>query len=386
MLSKNPEQKPLSILLLGSQMAVGGAQRVLLDQAQWFHNHGYKVQVAFFYDKETLHQKWQEISAFPIHNLRAFQPGRNRFVNAVSLFVGLWGLWKLIRCEKFDVVETFTYDSNILGQLVAWMAGVSVRMATHHGRVEGLPRSREAFHTWLVNNNIANLLVAVSEKTQRKALKEGVNPECIFVVRNGIVPVSMENANRFEVRKEMGLREDDIFLLSVGRLVYQKAHEILLAAMPAVLEKYPNTKAGICGDGPLHSKLEAQIDSLRLAESVKLLGKFDSVTKFLLAADVFVLPSRWEGLPIALLEAMSAGLPVIATCVEGVDEVIRDGENGLLVPVEDIGALSKAILRLAGDPDVRHQMGLAAHQCVNENYALDRMCEEYLKLMKTRLK
>jgi len=371
----------ISILFLGTQMAVGGAQKVLLDQAHWFHEHGHTVTAVFFYDKENFHKKWLESNNFPIINLRALSPDAGVPVNAVALLKGLWSLWKLIRQGRYDVVETFTPDSNILGMPLAWIGRVPVRMATHHGGIEDLPPWREKLHAWLINHNIANVLVAVSEMTRQKALQEGVRADRMFVIQNGIVPVSIEGVNRPEVRSEAGVGDQDPFLLSVGRLVHQKAHEFLIAATPSVLQEFPDAKVGICGDGFLRPQLEAQIQSLGLQKSVMLLGKFDNVTKFLAAADLFVLPSRWEGLPIALLEAMSVGLPVIATRVEGVDEVVVDREHGLLVPVGDVSALSDAILQLLREPQLRRKIGMAAKQRLLESYSIDHMGEKYLSLM-----
>ena len=376
----------ISILFLGTQMAVGGAQKVLLDQARWFHEHGHAVTAVFFYDKENFRQKWQESNNFPIIDLKAFKPGAGIPGNALSLLKGLWSLWKLIRRGRYDVVETFTPDSNILGMPLAWIGRVRVRMATHHGVIEDLPHWREKLHTWLINHNIANVLVTVSEMTRQKALQEGVRADRIFVIQNGIAPVSIEGVNRLEVRRDAGVGDQDLFLLSVGRLVHQKAHEFLIAAMPPVLQEFPDVKVGICGDGFLRPQLEAQIHALGLQKTVFLLGKFDSVTKFLAAADLFILPSRWEGLPIALLEAMSAGLPVVATRVEGVDEVVVDQEHGLLVPVGDVSALSDAILQLLRNPHVRREMGMAAKHRLLEAYSIDHMGEKYLSLMIDMLK
>ncbi len=362
-------------------MATGGAQKMLLDQARWFHERGHKVTVAFLYDKENLHEKWQASCAFPIIDLRVCQIGRGIFLNSPCLVKGLWNLWRLLRREKIEVIETFTHDSNMFALPLAWLARVPVRIASHHGIIHGFSRRREKIHAWMVNNNIANRIVTVSERTRQIALIEGVKAERIVVIQNGISPVPVESVDRLEVRKEAGMDETDIFLLSVGRLVYQKAHEILIAAMPAVLKEFPHVKVGICGGGVLRSRLEAQIQSLGLSDSVKLLGKFDSVVRFLASADVFVLPSRWEGLPIALLEAMSAGLPVIATKVEGVDELVVDGEQGVLVPVGDVDSLVQAILQLLRDPYLRARMGFASKQRISACFSIDRMSEKYLTLM-----
>jgi glycosyltransferase involved in cell wall biosynthesis len=371
----------ISILLVGTQMAVGGAQKVLLDQARWFHERGHKVTAAFFYDKENFHKKWQDVSAFPIINLNASQTGETRLKNILSLLKGMRELWKLMRREKFDVVQTFTHDSNMLGLPLAWMTHIPVRIATHHGIIEGFPRWRSRIHAWMVNNNFAHRIVVVSEKTRQISLEEGIRAERIVVIQNGASPMPIEGVDRSEVRKEAGVGDDDVFLLSVGRLVYQKAHEYLITAMPAVLKEFPNVKVGICGDGILFNELERQIQALGLCDSVKLLGKFDTVAKFLASADIFVLPSRWEGLPIAMLEAMSAGLPVIATKVEGVEEVIVNGEQGFLIPIEDDVALAQAILQLARHPQLRRQMGAASKQRLLDLYTVDRMGKQYFALI-----
>jgi glycosyltransferase involved in cell wall biosynthesis len=377
--------KKLSILLLGTQMATGGAQKVLLDQANWFHVRGHKVTAVFLYDRDNLHKRWQNISPFPIFNLNAFHKRRCILQNGLSIFQGLWKLWRLLRGEKFDVIETFTHDSNMLALPLAWMARIPVRIATHHGIVAGISPWREKLHAWMVNKNIAHRIVAVSAMTHQKLLEEGIQAARIVVIPNGITTVQVEGVNRFEVRKEAGIGVDDPFLLAVGRLVYSKAHKILIAAMPAVLKKFPDAKVGICGDGILRPKLEEQIESLGLSDSVKLLGQSDHVEKFLASADVFVMPSLWEGLPIALLEAMSAGLPVIATKVEGVEEVITEGEQGLLVPKEDAVALAEAIMKLLADPPLRRKLGTASKARVMTSYTTDQMCEKYLDLMLNKL-
>jgi glycosyltransferase involved in cell wall biosynthesis len=373
--------RSLSILLLGTQMATGGAQKVLLDQARWFHEHGYKVTAIFLYDKEGLHEKWQALSPVPIINLNAFLGYGKGAGNIVSLIKGLFSLWKFLRREKIDVIETFTHDSNMVALPIAWLAGVPVRIATHHGVIEGFSRWRELVHSWMINHNIAHKLVAVSRKTYEVALREGVRSERISVIQNGIAPLSLESRSKLEIRKKTGMEADDLVLVSVGRLVYQKAHEFLIACMPDVLREFPNAKVGICGEGSLRSDLQAQIERLNLTDSVKLLGKSDRVATYLASADIFVLPSRWEGMPIALLEAMSAGLPCIATKVEGVDEVLVEGEHGLFVPVEDTPTLGKAILQLLRTPETRARMGAAARQHVSKFYTVDRMCQQYLELM-----
>ena len=173
--------------------------------------------------------------------------------------------------------------------------------------------------------------------------------------------------------------------MAVGRLVYEKGHEFLVEAMSTVTRESNHVVAGICGAGPLQGELMAQIEKLGLSNKVKLLGQWDEIPELLAASDVFVLPSRWEGIPMALLEGMMAGLPVIATRVEGVDEVVQPGEHGLLVPLESPAELAQAILQLLRSPADCQRMGAAARERVLSSYTTDRMCEAYLQVIKKGL-
>jgi glycosyltransferase involved in cell wall biosynthesis len=373
------EKRLPSILLLGTQMAFGGAQTLLLDQALWFKARGHKTVAAFFYDRDGLNDKWQSAYDFPLVNLSAFDKTASPLQKITSLFSGIWRLWKLLRSEKFDVVIGFTHDSNLLGLPLAWLAGVPARVGTHLGSIRGLPRWREKLHALLVNIGVIQVLIASSTRTQDDAIREGVSPQRIEVIFNAIRPFEIRDGERAAARKKLGLRPEDFFLLAVGRLVYEKGHEFLVRAMPAVVQAHPNILAGICGAGPLFDDLQAQISALALDEKVRLLGQWEDVRELLAAADAFVLPSRWEGLPMALLEAMMAGLPVVAARVQGVDEVIENGVQGLLVPLESPEELSKAILQLLQDPTRRRQMGLAASARIMQGYTTDQMCEKYLR-------
>jgi glycosyltransferase involved in cell wall biosynthesis len=373
--------RKLSILVFGTQMAIGGAQKLLLDQARWFHDHGHRVTAAFFYDKQGLHERWQGGLAFPLLTLSVIGSRENAFGKAWGFVVGLLKLWELLRRGNFDVIETFTYDSNLLALPLAWLAGIPVRIATHHGMIEGFPRWTERLHSWIINAGIASILVSVSNKTLEQAVMAGIKPAHIIVIPNGIPLGVIGAVNKSEVRRQAGLEGEGLLLLSVGRLVYQKGHEFLVQAMPIILGQYPEVQAAVCGDGGLHDALATQIADLSLEGSVKLLGNRNDISELLASSDVFVLPSRWEGLPVALLEAMGAGLPVVATHVEGVDEVVQQGLQGLLVPPENTEALAEALLQLMRNAELRSRMGKEARKRVETFYTSDIMCQKYLEVM-----
>jgi len=373
--------KPLSIVLLGTQMAVGGAQKLLLEQALWFQAHGHKVTVIFFYDRDDLHEKWKQTYPFEITNLEAFNKKAGGFRSLPSLLKGLVKLWQTFKHGRFDSVITFTHDSNVLGLPLAKLAGIPARVGTHLGEIRGMAKWRDALHTFLVNSGVIQTLIASSARTRNNAIEVGVKPEKITTIYNAIMPFDVTGIDRATARQKIGLAPEDVFFVAVGRLVYEKGHEFLVEAMAMVAAEDPRAVAGICGAGPLHEPLQAQIERLGLQENMKLLGQWDAIPELLAASDVFVLPSRWEGLPMALLEGMMAGLPVIATRVEGVDEVVEPGKHGLLVPLESPQELAQAILQLLRSPQDRLQMGAAARERVLSSYTTDRMCEAYLQVI-----
>jgi glycosyltransferase involved in cell wall biosynthesis len=362
-------------------MATGGSQRVLLLQASWFLKRGYSVAVAFLYDKEHLLPVWCAEYDVPIYDLGFAPPTDNLLVQAVFFVRGVYRLFRLLKVSPCTAIVTFAHHATLIGLPLAWLAGVPNRIASHRGKIEGISRLLERLHAMVINSPLADCLVVVAERVRDDAIAEGVRPERIVKIANGVVLPGIESADSGRLRDRLGLGQDVPVLLSVGRLRHQKAHSILLKAFPAVLAKFPAARMLIAGDGVLRAELEAEAASLEIANRVTFLGVRHDVAALLSLANLFVFPSRFEGMPNAVLEAMSQGLPVIATAVQGVDEIIRDGQNGLLVPLEDPQALSNAILRLLRDPAERRRLGNAARKTIEQGYTVDIMCRRYEALL-----
>jgi glycosyltransferase involved in cell wall biosynthesis len=389
---ENPK-KP-AILFLGSQMATGGGQEILLSQASWFQAQGYQVIAAFFYDREILHTQWQTRCDFPLLDLQSWeQDGGWR--NLFRLARGLVRLYRLIRKERFTIVETFTHHANLLGAPVAWLAGVRVRVASHHGRVENFSPPLVYLHRQLINHGIATDLVVVSKQVQLAAIEqEGIRPERITVIANGIDthPITpLSEAEKVSLRHSLGVEKSDPLLLTVARLKPQKGHTYLLDAIPKILEAVPKALFVFAGDGPLREELQAKALALGIEPAVRFLGVYTEISQLLQVSDVFVLPSLWEGLPVAMLEAMLAGIPIVATEVEGVEEVVQNGENGLLVPPGDPEALSRTLIQLLQDRQSSveynrlEQLGAAGKATIVTEYTAERMCRKYENLFNSRL-
>ena len=164
-------------------------------------------------------------------------------------------------------------------------------------------------------------------------------------------------------------------LLAIGRLTEQKGLENAVAAMPAIRGEHPEAVLVVLGDGPARARLAEQARALGVDDAVVLRGRSGDVAAWLRRADVFVHPARWEGFGLVVLEAMLAGLPVVASRVSALPELVADEETGLLVPPDDPGSLAAAVSRLLADPDTARQFGEAGHGRARTEFSVARMAE-----------
>lgn len=374
----------LSVLLLGTQMEIGGAQKVLLSKARWLHGRGHRVQVVFLYDKQGLEQSWRDQYAFPVWNLRAWRSNGFVLANLFRLLRGAVQLFRLAR-RDVDVTEAFTQHSNLIGLPLAWAAGVPVRLATVHGILPSRGNWLARLHGWLVNSRFTSHLVCVSDQMREYAMKEEqVRPEHISVIENGIEVIqtrAIPEEDLARLRWALRLPEQAHLLLAVGRLIPAKGHAVLLRAMATLTENQTNVICAIAGEGSLQTQLERQARELGIMQRMRFLGLRQDVPQLLKLAELYVQPSLSEGLSMAMLEAMAAGLPIVATDVGAAGKVIEHERSGLLVPANDPGALAGALQTLLDDETLRNRLGAAARQRVQTSYTLEDTCRAYEELM-----
>ena len=180
---------------------------------------------------------------------------------------------------------------------------------------------------------------------------------------------------RHETRDRLGIPDQAPLVGFMGRLTYQKAPELFVLAAHAVLSRFPEAMFLLIGDGPERSRLERLIQALGITSRIQVLGERHDVPELLAALDCFVLPSRWEGLPIALLEAMAVGVPAIATAVNGTQELIQPKESGWLVPPDQLAELITALFASLSDPARAQAFAQAARARIERDYALPTMIE-----------
>jgi glycosyltransferase involved in cell wall biosynthesis len=258
-------------------------------------------------------------------------------------------LIRLIRVEKPGLIHAHTSKAGILGRIAAWLTRTPIIFTAHTWSFdEGVPSLRRTVAIPL--EKFAALLggriITVSDANTNKALRHRIAPKQRMIrIWNG-VPDS-------ELRARPGSR-DQITMISVARMVPQKDYELLLRSLVGV---EGNWRLQLVGDGPLRPSLEALAQELELTGQLEFLGERNDVASLLSKADVFILISKWEGLPISIIEAMRAGLPVIATDVGGVSEMVEENANGFLTRMDDEEMLRGCIRRLIASPNLMAQMG-----------------------------
>ncbi len=283
----------------------------------------------------------------------------------------------LLEDHPVDVfhVHVGTGRENFDGARSARRAGVPAVVQTQHlPWLMGSPKHRVPFFRSV---EPVDRLIALCDGQRRTYERIGVPSKLFTTVPNGIRPRG-PGQGRAAARAALGLDPAHPVVLTVGRLAVQKGHCYLIDAVPELATHFPDVAVVILGNGPLNDRLRAQAEALGAADRVHLAGFRPDARMLLNAADVFVLPSRQEGMPLAAIEAMEAGLPVVATQVIGTAEVVTDGETGILVRPEDPRALVAGISQLLADPDRRARYGTAGRRRYLERFTSRRMAADTL--------
>ena len=259
---------------------------------------------------------------------------------------------------------------------------------TEHGRwLPDYPRRKRIVFNRLLLQRRDHVLGVGEALRQALIVNEGIPARRVGVIYNGIDlgPHAAPPEDRSGVRREMQVRDEDFVVIQVARLVPIKDHLTALRAVQRVAAALPWVYLVVVGEGPEEPGIRHFIAENGLADHVRLLGLRSDVARLLPAADVFLLSSLNEGIPLTVIEAMAAGLPVVSTDVGGVAEVVEEGRTGLLAPAGDAEGLARQILRLAADAALRQQLGQAGRQRAFAQFSEEKMLDAYDRLYRKML-
>src|SRR5262245_35162662 len=292
---------------------------------------------------------------------------------------GFAALVSLLVRVRPAIVQSHGARSNVYVRLAAKLAGVPVALSTVHNSLfdyEVRPWRRRLYvRAEVVTAPLAHRIIAVSRAVARDLVERyGLPPGKVVTIQNGIdADAIAPRRSRADVAAELGVKVDDLLIGVAARMTRQKGYDVLLEAVRLLQPRVPRLRCVLIGDGPLGSELRARATALGVDGACVFTGARADVPDLLAALDVVTLPSRSEGLPFVLLEAMAVGRPVVATAVGGNVEAVEDRVTGLLVPPEDPPALAGALLRLLECPEEAAAMGARGRRRVREHFWLTRM-------------
>ena len=345
----------------------GGAEVVVLHLANELRRRGHTVVPVIL--TRAVEPGWLERQFAD----RGFESERIGIRGAIDLRC-LRAILAMLRRRQVTAVHSHEFGMAVYGTAATLLLRLP-HVITMHGNMwmTDAYRRRAALR-WAFRRSVAT---AVSDDTRRHLIRAlGVPTERIRTVLNGVPDVV---GDRGMLRRELGLTDGTILVSAVGNLIERKGHAFLLRALANVASTDPEADwhLAIAGEGVERPTLEAIARDLRIADRVHLLGHRRDVADVLAASDIFVMPSIWEGLPLAVLEAMFAGAAVVASGISGIPEAIPSDETGLLVPPGDVEPLATALRRLIRDGGLRRAIGEAARARAKTHFSVGTMAGNY---------
>lgn len=366
--SEPDRMKPARVLHLIDSLHLGGAQEVILTLVRGSDPAKFEHEVA------TLHGHgvyWDRMQAagFTLHSL------------SPSKYIPLYipNLIRLLRHGQFDLLHCHLGASNILGKPLARWLGLPAILSHDHTNDAQRIENRTVFLLDRWANRYADWFVAVSESCRNFLIQSEDIPEHkITLVANAIDSDHYRPGTipRLEARQKFSLPPEAPVLAGVGRLTPQKNFLLFLDVVADLQREIPDLHILLAGTGPEDSLLRQHAASLGIADRVVFAGYVADSREVYAAADFLLMPSRFEGLPMTLLEAMSSGLPVVASALDGIAEVISSGADGVLAPPGDRDGFVRAVCELWRNASARKTMGQAARETIEARYSARRMVSQ----------
>jgi glycosyltransferase involved in cell wall biosynthesis len=357
---------PVGILL--TSFDAGGTERQMTELIRGIDRDAFPLHVACFRKEGPwlgpVLEAGLPVEEFPLRSL-----------TSAGTLVQVRRFARWCRRNRLQVLQTCDIYGNIFGLASAALARVPVRIGSRRGIVS--PTGRRSLLTLQRHGyRAAQRVVANSAAAADCLVSEGVGPEKVVVIPNGI------DLNPFNVPRTTALGP---IVTTVANLRQGKGHEVLLRAAARVLRQRPDVTFQFVGEGPLRAGLEQEAEDLAIGAAVRFLGHRGDVPAILRGSTAFAFPSLMEAFPNGVMEAMAAEIPVIASDVGGIPELVEHGRNGLLVPPGDDAALADALLSVLGDRGRADELAAAGRRTIEQRYSFDRMVRDFETLYRETL-
>lgn len=363
-----------NILMLNETSGPGGAETVIYNIASNLDRNCFNPRVVLF--RPGWFQGFLAEKGITVDIIKSSRSWDVLFITKLASYC---------HRHKIDLIHAHLPGGNLYGSVVGKMLGLPVICTLHNEFI--MPGSVEHFSgaKMFIIRNLASRMVIVAEYMRSDYLYKGKIPsQKMVLIYNGVSP--QKNDSSFDIddfKTQIDYRAGDILIANIANLRPPKGHLILIEAAARVLREIPRAKfllIGEEGDGKIKSAIIDRVNALGIADRVKLLGFRKDVSQVLRHVDIFLLSSISEGLPVSVVEAMRAGLPVIATTVGGLPEVVKDSESGFLVKPGDPESLAEKISVLCKDDSQRRHMGQKGSGIASQYFSLDIMIKKYQNL------
>lgn len=362
---------------------ISGAERHLLVLLNGLQNQAIDVDLIILIEPDTpMDEMLTEAQAvnIPIHRI---------IIHRDYDLTTLYRLRQTLRKIKPDIVHTHLIHADLFGYISAKLAGIRKVISSRHNddsfRYHPVLRRFSQVMWWLADGGIA-----ISSAIQKFTINiEGASESKVIVVHYGLpyrwIPDEEINAARSSIRQELGLEADAVILGMVCRLVEQKGIIYALQSLQELITHFPDVHLVIAGDGELADELKNEAIRLGIHHHIHWLGWREDAQTIMAAMDIFVMPSLWEGFGLVLLEAMSKRVPIVATHVSAIPEVVEHGNTGFLVAPRNPEQLTEAITCLLNDRPLRKYMGLLGEDRLERVFSVEKMVDETLQIYRKLL-
>jgi glycosyltransferase involved in cell wall biosynthesis len=360
--------KKLKIFHLTGSLSIGGAQRLLVGLVQNLDRERFAIHVYSF-------GKHREVSFLPdfemMEDIELTVNPSQSFYNPKALL----NILRYLRKYKPDLIQTHMIDADILGRIAGKILSIPV--------LSTLQNDPQNYDSHRFDRRILARITARYLTTHSVAVSNHIRN--LFIEKWKLAPdklTTIYNAVSLQLYKHIPLppaeeQKEEIIISNIASLTQQKAQNILLEAAAIVLEKYPKIRFMIVGRGALDAQLKKQAAEMGLTEQVVFTGVRRDIPEILAKTDIFTLSSLWEGLPLAAIEAMAAGRPVVVTNVGGNKELVKDGKTGLVIPAGNVDALAQAYIQLIENPALRAQYAKAGREYVSQVFGIQTITSQY---------
>jgi len=367
---------PVHVVHILGALQTGGAEMALVNYLRAADRTAFRHSVVCLTREGDLADLVRDMG-IPVHLRRVRTRNMPRDLVALS---------RWMKTENVGVVHTHMFSAAFWGRMAGLMARVPVLVTTEHGKEPWKKWWHILADRWLGRRTFRQ--IAVSEDVRAIRMQRDHAPaERLILVPNGVpIPDQIQDpVSRKRIREEFGLAEDQPVIGTVGRIVEAKAYPVLVEAMALLKDRVPGVHWLQVGDGPDGDRLAGLVTGRGLGDVITLAGRRTDIGDILQALDVWVMSSIREGLPVALLEAMAAARPIVATDVGGIPDAVTDGESAYLVPAADPEALAQGIAALLADTELAARLGGAARQRVVRDYGNDAVAELIESIYRTGL-